>query len=108
MLVDYPILLVSEKERTVCQNYTRRRFEGSSGVQGEILKKTRSVVVGSYRKVDKQDRVTRIPVGSPRTICRKFLERGWNLVWIASEIESDRFKNSSDCIADICSHHITA
>src|SRR5215471_9221538 len=70
MLVDHPILLVTEKKRAVSENYTGWRFEAPRGIQGEILEEAGSLIVGSYSEVDEQDRVTGIPVGSPRTICR--------------------------------------
>src|SRR5262245_23478036 len=59
-------------------------------------------------KIDEYDRVSGVPVGTPRTICRQLLERGRNLVRISSDIELHRFKNSRNHIANISSHHVTA
>ena len=108
MLLDYPIPPVSEKERTVSKNETRRRFETPSGVVCHSLEKPHSMVCRSYCEVDEYYRVTGIPVCTPRAIRRQVLKRGWNLVWIPADIEPYRFKNSCNHIVYISSHHVSA
>src|SRR4029453_6272693 len=103
MLVDYPVPIGSEKERAVSQNYTGRRFKTHSGVLCQSLEKPRSMVLRCYCEIDEHDRVARFPVSSPCPICRQFLERGWDLLRIAPDIEPHRFKNSRDHIANVSS-----
>src|SRR6266699_1816747 len=107
MFLDHPIPPVSEKERAVSENSTRRRFETPSGVPCQSLEKPHSMVQRSYCEIDKHHRVARVRVATPRTICRQLLERGRNFVGISSDVELHRFQNSGNRIAHVSSHDVT-
>src|SRR5262245_64259515 len=65
------------------------------------------MICRSYCEIDKHYCVTGVAVVTPCAVGCKRLESGWNLLWIPSDIESQRFKNSCNRIAYISSDHIT-
>src|SRR5262245_63191275 len=61
-----------------------------------------------YCQIDEHDRVSGVPVGTPRTICRQLLERVRDPAWISADIEPHRFENSCNHILNVSSHYVTA
>src|SRR5215510_12776549 len=108
MLLDHRIPVSGEKQRTVSENQTRRRFEIPSGVLCHRCEETRTAKGGSDREIDEHDGVATVLVSAPRSIARQLLKRGGNLVWISVDVESNAFQNSGNDIANICGHYVAA
>src|SRR6266446_2862633 len=83
------------------------RTNGSTEQLCDSVEKPQFVVLRSDRKINEHDGVTRVPVGSPCTICSQFLERTRDLTGITSDVKLHRFKNCCDHIANVCSDHVT-
>ena len=108
MLAAHPVSLVPGKERAVSENYARRRFETLPGKLDEGFENSRPMIFRGDCEVDEYDGVAGVRVCAPCTVCSQFMERGWNLEWIASNIKPYCFKNSCDRVVDVSSRHVTA
>ena len=95
-------------EKQILKALPKKANAATSENLREGFEKPDSMIGGGYCKIDKYDRVARISVGTPSTVCGQFLKRRRDLIWIASDIDPHRFHDSRDHIANITSDDMTA